>query len=220
MKNISLLIACFFLASCAEKIPRAIIPPPSEIAQLDARAVSDASKQTRFAVRDIAAAGSDTRQASAQLNATAEQLRVALKRAEDLAADQSGLKDSFAQIRIHSVRLSDDLAALRSALSIAEDKERRALNAIDAQEEHVSLLNGAIKSQLTQILAAKRTESVLRDQVEQLSASVEKRIIAEEKLSWWRKAAGLTWLLLLVYAAVKLSGLYFSSSFLGFLPRR
>ena len=79
MNLLASILLCLALASCAP-IPRAIIPPASEVAKLDVAPVQAAGKVTREAVRAVAKAGEGTRE-------TAVLLRASIDRAEKIAAN-------------------------------------------------------------------------------------------------------------------------------------
>ena len=165
------ILLCLALASCAP-IPRAIIPPASEVAKLDVAPVQAAGKVTREAVREVAKAGTNTRE-------TAAHLRASIDRAEKIAEAHEELRVAFREIQTFAKRLSADL-------KLAEEKERIAMATIDSLGDEIAMLHANAQSQAVQIRHAKATESTLREQVEALDGSDAKRIIAENKLQFWR----------------------------------
>lgn len=187
MTRIASVACCLALASCAP-VPRAIIPPASEVAKLDVAPVQAAGKVTREAVREVAKAGTNTRE-------TAAHLRASIDRAEKIAEAHEELRASFREIQTFAKRLSADL-------QLAEDKERIALATIDSLEDEIATLHANAQSQNVQIRHAKANETTLREQVEALSGSDAKRIIAENKLQFWRwRFAPITLGLIVIMAA-------------------
>lgn len=174
MKHL-LAILCFaFLASCAGRVPRAIIPPPSVVEMLDVEPVSKAGKATREAVREIAKAGTGTRETAALLLAS-------IDRAEKIAAAHAELAEAFAEIQALTDRLQVDLA-------FAEEKEKIALDVIDALEEETAILKANAQSQAVQIRSAEAAEATLRTQVETLSKLPDELAAAKQQAAtfkWW-----------------------------------
>jgi chromosome segregation ATPase len=199
MKYLILALA-LALASCAPSIPRAILPPPSEVKELDVAAVSKATDKTRDAVREIAAAGNTSRKASRALADTSIQLRAAIDRAELLSRAKGEMEDAFAEIQRFALALSADVSRLKSALELAEQKEAIAIATVDSLSGEVSTLQSTAAAQAAEIRNAKAAEGTLRKQVESLSESADKRAIAEDGKRWWRKAALLTWAILILLA--------------------
>lgn len=77
-------ILCTCLASCAT-VPKAIIPPPSVISKLNVDPVTVAGKATRDAAREVAAAGSVSREAGGKVSGTTRRLADSLAKAEAFA---------------------------------------------------------------------------------------------------------------------------------------
>jgi len=166
------MLAVLLMATSCAPIPRAIIPPASEIAKLDVAPLAAAGKVTREAVREVAKAGENTRE-------TAVHLRASIDRAEKIAEAHEELREAFREIQTFAKRLSADLI-------LAEEKERIALATIDSLEDEIAALKANAQSQATQIRHAKTNETTLREQVVALAGSDAKRIIAENKLQFWR----------------------------------
>ena len=172
MKNLPILALILALASCAPSIPRAILPPPSVIAQLDVEPVAKASTATRTAVREIAKAGTETRKAT-------DSLRDQIDRTAEIAAPYPDLREAFAEMR----RRADLLAA---RVAFAEEKEAIAIATVDELTAEVSALQSTSAAQSVQIRTAQTTEATLREQVQALSTSSDKLAIAQDNLDWWR----------------------------------
>lgn len=206
MKHLTLLAFICALASCAPSIPRAILPPPGEVKPLDVAPVSKATDKTREAVREIASAGNTSREASRALADTSIQLRAAIDRAELLSRAKGEMEDAFAEIQRFALALSADVTRLKSALELAEQKEAIAISAVDSLSAEVSAIKATSAAQAVQIRHAKASEATLRGQVESLSESANLRVIAEDKLKWWRKAALLTWGISAVYLVARFFG--------------
>lgn len=207
MKHLPLLSLIIALAaSCAPTIPKAILPPPSEIKALDVAPVSKATDKTRDAVREIASAGNTSREASRALADTSIQLRAAIDRAELLSRAKGEMEDSFAEIQRFALALSTDVARLKSALELAEQKEAIAISTVDSLASEVSAIKATSAAQAVQIRHAQASEATLRGQVESLSESANRRVIAEDKLQWWRKAAWITWGISAVYLVARFFG--------------
>jgi hypothetical protein len=202
MKHLPILALILALASCAPAIPRAILPPPSEVEELDVEPVTKASTAAREAVREIAAAGNSSREASRALADTSVQLRAAIDRADMLARAKGHAENAFAEIQLFALQLSADVDRLTAALKLAEDKEAIALDTIDALTSEVSTLEADAAAQAAQIRIAHANEELLRKQVNALSESADKRVIAQDKLSWWRSAALWTWAIILALALI------------------
>jgi DNA repair ATPase RecN len=175
----------FGAVSCAPA-PRAIIPPPSEVRQLNVKPVASATVKTRDAVRDVAAAGDGTRRLNDQLAATSKSLTDAVERAEKYAAANKEFAEAYAEIQKFTLQLSNEISALTKVRELADEKVRIAIRAIDELQATVGTLETSVASQAAEIRAAKRTEETLRTQVDGLSKSAEKLAVAEDKLSWWR----------------------------------
>lgn len=171
MTRAASLLLCVLLAACATP-PRAIIPPKAEVKKLDVAPVTQAAADTKTAVREIAKAGTETRRAN-------DSLRDEIERAGVIAALYPDMSEAFAEIR----RRSETLAA---RIAFAEEKELVALQTIDAMDGEIGLLTARVASQSTQIDHADAAQDMLREQLEALSGSDAKRIIAENKLQWWR----------------------------------
>jgi chromosome segregation ATPase len=204
MKPIAVIL-CLVLASCAP-VPRAIIPPPSVVAELDVAPVAEAGKATGAAVRDVADAGRASREAGRKVSDATRRLSESIARAEALAVANVEIGKALAETAALAAELEAEVVHLTAAHAFAEEKERVALQTIAALDDELSLLKANAKAQAVEIRHAAATESTLREQVEALAANADKRLIAEEKLRWWRKSAGLTWAFLAVYLIVKIFG--------------
>jgi hypothetical protein len=197
MRYLALSLA-LILASCATP-PRAIIPAPSVVAQIDPHPVAKATTASREAVREIAKAGDDTRMANDRLKATSQHLTDAIDRAEKYAESNREFYDAYIQIQKFSLQLSTDLIDLKLALDLAQEKEGIAITTIDLLETSVRDLEAATARQSAEIRFAKQAEKTLLDQVQTISQSSDKLAIAADKLSWWR------WYGIAITAAVALS---------------
>jgi hypothetical protein len=184
MKHLALSLA-LILASCAPP-PRAIIPAPSVVSQIDPKPVAKATTASREAVREIAKAGDDTRIANDRLKATSQHLTDAIDRAEKYAESNREFYDAYIQIQKFSLQLSTDLIDLKLALDLAQEKEAVAITTIDLLETSVRDLETATARQAAEIRFAKQAEKTLIDQVQMLSQSSDKLAIAQDKLTWWR----------------------------------
>lgn len=194
MKTISILALILALVSCATPPPRAIIPPKSEIAQIDVAPVSKAADKTRAAVREVADAGNVSREASRKLSDTSILLRAAIDRAEMLSKDKGDLEADFSEIQRFATNLSADVVNLRSALETAEHKEAAAVSASEKLANEVFSLRESTAAQTVQIKQSKATEATLREQVELLSALPDKLAKAKQKadtLEWWTWRLGI-----------------------------
>lgn len=178
-------LLCLLLASCAT-VPRAIIPPPSEIAELDVAPVAEAGRVTRDAVRGVADAGAASREAERNVSASTRRLTDSLARAEALAAAHAEITAALADTRRLAAELEASVSELSATLAFAEERERMAILAVDDMGAIIDRLQADTAAQATQIRAAKSTEETLRTQVQALAESADKRIIAEDKLRWWR----------------------------------
>jgi hypothetical protein len=67
-----------------------------------------------------------------------------------------------------------------------EEKERIAITTIDLLEAQAADLHSAAANQAAQIERSAADNETLRAQVEALAESADKRVIAEDKLKWWR----------------------------------
>lgn len=198
MKPLALL-CLILLASCGEHIPRAIIAPPVVVSALDVEPVAKASRATRDAVREVAAAGQASREAGQKVTDITGRLIESIHRAEAMA-------EANAETQALAEELGKHVMELTAAHALAEEKEKIALELIDTQEDEIAALAANSRAQAQQIRSAAAAEKTLREQVEALAANADKRLIAEEKLGWWRKAAGLTWAFLAVYLIIKTCG--------------
>jgi chromosome segregation ATPase len=204
MTRLSSILLCLLLASCS--VPRAIIPPPSVVAELDVAPVVGAGKATGAAVRDVADAGRASREAGRKVSDATRRLSESLVRAEELAQANEEILIALADTRRLAGELEAEVVHLTAAHAFAEEKESIALQTIAALDDELSLLKANAKAQAVEIRHAAATETTLREQVKALAANADKHLIAEEKLAWWRKAAGLTWAFLAVYLIVKIFG--------------
>ena len=205
MKLLLLFLACL-LASCADRVPRAIIPPPSVVAGLDVAPVAAASRDARDAVREVASSGQSSREAGRKVSEATRRLSESLVRAEDLARANEQILIALADTRRLAADLEREVTELSAAQTFAQEKERIALEVIDTLESEAALLKENSKAQAVQIRHALASEGTLRKQLEALSLAAEKRLHAEQKLSWWRKAALITWAALALYLLAKFFG--------------
>ena len=206
MKLPILLLPLLLLASCADRVPRAIIPSPSVVAELNVAPVTAASRDTRDAVREVASAGRSSREAGRKVSEATRRLSESLVRAEELAQANEEILIALADTRRLAAELEQEVTELTAAQAFAQEKERIALEVIDTLESEAALLKENSKAQAVQIRHALTSESTLRKQLEALSLAAEKRLHAERKFSWWRKAAMLTWAALALYLLAKFFG--------------
>lgn len=179
------ILLCLALASCAP-IPRAIIPPPSVVEILDVAPVVHAGKATRDAVRDVSAAGHASREAGRKVSDATRRLSDSISRIETLSFANEELTRSVKESLDFAKELEAEVIALTAAHTLAEEKEKIATSTIDSLIDETAVLKANAESQSVQIRHAKTNETVLREQVEALSGSDAKRIIAENQLQFWR----------------------------------
>lgn len=206
-------ILCLFLVSCADRVPRAIIPPPSVVEALDVAPVAAAGKAAGESVREVADAGQKSREASRKVSDATRRLTDSIVRIETLSFANAELTRSVAESLAFAKELEANVVSLTASLAFAEEKERIAIETIGALNDETALLKANAQAQAVQIRQAEATEKTLREHVAALADSADKRVIAEEKLGWWRKAAGLTWAMIAVFSIIKIFGAAIATNF-------
>jgi hypothetical protein len=196
-------IFCLCLASCAP-VPRAIIPPPSVIAELDVAPVAEAGKATREAVRKVSISVDDASQKADRVSDEALRLKEAISKA------RAGVKEDMELSLAAADAIADALLArikdLQESLRLTAIARDIAIETVDDQQEVIGEMAAAAEAQTVQIRHAKDAEATLRTQVEALAESADKRVIAEDRLAWWRKAALITWAVILIHLIVRFFG--------------
>lgn len=203
MKLLLLFIA-ILLASCADRVPRAIIPPPSVIAELDVAPVAEASRATREAVRKVSVSVDDASRKAERVADDAQRLKEMISKARAGVEADMELSLAAADAIMDSLLLK--IGELQELLRITRIARDIAIATVDDQQDVIAGHAAHAKAQAAQIRYAKAAENTLRTQVEALAESADKRVIAEEKLRWWRTAAGLTWAFLAVFLIIKIFG--------------
>jgi FtsZ-binding cell division protein ZapB len=173
------------MGSCAPA-PRAIIPPPNVVRELDIQPIKDAGNTTRDAVREVAAANAQTREAGRKVSDSTRRLSESIARAEALAVANVEIGKALAETRELADELQAEIGTLSEALALSETKDKIALETIDSLISEIDLLKSNAAAQSAELTAAKASETTLRKQVEALVESADKRAIAEDKLAWWR----------------------------------
>jgi hypothetical protein len=185
MKTSIAIAAASMLVSCAP-VPRAIIPPASVVRELSVQPVSDAGDRTRDAVREVAVANVQAREAGRKVSDSTRRLSESIARAEALAVANVEIGKALTETAALAKELETEVSTLTDALNLSNEKDRIALETIDSLIGEIGVLKTNAAAQSAELIAAVKTESVLRQQVEALAESAEKRVIAEDKLNWWR----------------------------------
>ena len=157
---------------------------------IDTKPLTTATRETRRAVREVVTAGDATR-------STAAALRAAIDKAQAVKVENEELRLSFIEIQQIADRLSKSLQEVQV-------KEQAAMLTIDVQDDQIGALNALVSRQSEQIKLKEATDESLRAQVDKLSTVSADLAIAEDKLSWWRKAALITWLIAALYIAARI----------------
>lgn len=191
------LVVALFSACCAHTPRVTTTPYVTEVSKLNFDPVAKAGRATRDAVRDVAAAGSVSREAGRKVSYTTRRLADSLARAEAIAvADRTKMEDLGRESNsLHAVigdmrgiitDLEKETMALAAAHAFSEEKEKAAILTIDNLEAETAILKENAASQAWQIERANKDNQTLRAQVETLAASTDRLAIAEDKLVWWR----------------------------------
>jgi len=174
------------LASCAPVPPRPVIVSEHEVEPINIHPVADASRATRDAVRGVAEAGNTTREAGRKVSDTSRRLSDAIIRAATLTAANRDLEEAMADAKALAAELGENLMSLSAALDLAEQKEKIALETVDAQEAEISTLKESAAAQAAQLDANDREKAALRAQMQEMVELPDKLAIASDKLQWWR----------------------------------
>ena len=177
-------LAVLLMATSCAPVPRAIIPPKAEIAKLDIAPVAKASGKTRAAVRDVSRNVDANRAAADRVSDDATKIKEAVAKAKTALAEDYEISlaavDALADSLLAKVReLQDSLRLTAAARDIA-------IATIDDQDKEIGYLTARVSAQSAQIDHSEASQSILREQVETLSALPEKLAIAEDKLEFWR----------------------------------
>lgn len=204
MKSLIPILCLAFLASCAERIPRAIIPPPSVVRELNVKPVTEASDRTRDAVREVSRNVDDASIKADRVSAEAQRLKEAIAKA------RAGVKEDMEISLDYADAIADALLVkikeLQESLRLTAAARDIAIATVDDQQTVIGEMAVEAEGQASEIRNAKASEQLLRAQVEALAESADKRVIAEDKLAWWRKVALITWAVLLIYLIARFFG--------------
>lgn len=158
------LLALAALASCAPKLPRAIITPPTTVDAVDSGAVVSASTEVADGTERVIEANRKAREANNKAVDTSVRLRAAIDRAAALADGQELLRQAWDEAERFALQLSEDLDATQSALTESQIETDSLRTSVKSLSSKVSILTASAAANAVQSAAVMRENATLREQ--------------------------------------------------------
>jgi len=176
----------FLATSCAPVAPRAIIPSPSVVRELNVKPVTEAGRRTREAVRDVGRGVDDSSNKAERVSDETKRLK------ELLAKAKAGAKEDMETSLAAADAIADSLLAkvgdLRESLRITAAARDIAIATVDEQQKVIGDMAVAAEGQTIEIRNAKINEVTLRTEVESLAKLPDQLSAQKQKastLEWW-----------------------------------
>lgn len=198
-----LLVVILLVAFTGSCVKRAVVVQEQEVRRLDTGPVRSSAKDVGQAVDQVVDAGHRTKEASDKVRVTADLMFNAIDRAEAYAKTDEALHRAFGEVQTLAKVLTADIYQLTELNTLLQARGVVATQQVRALEKAVDDLEKEKNKQDLEIEKNKQAFTLIAEELRGTQGTLQK---TKDKLSWWKSAALITWVVLLVGTLIRLFG--------------